>query len=101
MHDEIGVDVNVHGIVQKDFMTMDLSVYAKCVYTLLRAYQGENSSCYPSLNKIAEDLKISKSTVIRSIKELEEINMIFVRRSKKHSKENNNNTYIALDLPNK
>lgn len=88
-----------YGTVQRDFMQMDISVYAKCVYTLLRTYSGQKDACYPSMKTICDDLRISKSTLIRAIKELEEIEMIAVRRTKKSgSKENSVNTYIPLSI---
>lgn len=92
-------EANGYGIVQRDFMTMDISIYAKCVYTLLRTYSGEKSYCYPSLKTICDDLKISKSTVLRAIKELEEIEMIAVRRGKKNGTNVNSvNTYVPLSV---
>lgn len=88
-----------YGTVQRDFMQMDISVYAKCVYTLLRTYSGQKDACYPSMKTICDDLRISKSTLIRAIKELEEVEMIAVRRTKKDgSKENSVNTYIPLSI---
>lgn len=88
-----------YGIVQRDFMQMDISIYAKCIYTLLRTYSGEKTSCYPSMKTICDDLNISKSTLIRAIKELEKIDMVVVRRSKKKgSNENSVNTYIPLSI---
>lgn len=88
-----------YGTVQRDFMKMDISVYAKCVYTLLRTYSGEKNACYPSMRVICDDLKISKSTLIRAIKELEDVNMIVVKRSnKKDSNERSVNTYIPLSI---
>lgn len=96
---KVKVEAKGYGIVQRDFMTSDVSIYAKLVYTLLRTYSGDKDSCYPSINTIVTDLKISKSTVIRSIKELEESNMIVVRRSKKKGKnENAVNMYVPLSL---
>lgn len=92
-------DKEGYGTVQRDFMQMDISVYAKCVYTLLRTYSGEKDSCYPSMKTICDDLKISKSTLIRAIKELENIEMVAVVRSKKKdSNENSVNTYIPLTI---
>lgn len=88
-----------YGTVQRDFMQMDISVYAKCVYTLLRTYSGQNNSCYPSMKTICDDLKISKPTLIKAINELEKIDMVAVKRSKKNeSKENSVNTYIPLSI---
>lgn len=88
-----------YGVVQRDFMTMPISIYAKAVYTLLRTYSGEKHSCYPSLKTICDDLRVSKSTVLRAIKELEEISMVAVRRSKKSgSNENAVNTYLPLSV---
>lgn len=96
---KIKIEAKGYGVVQRDFMTMDISIYAKCVYTLLKTYQGDKHSCYPSLKTICDDLRISKSTVIRSIKELEKIDMVAVRRSKKiGTNESSVNVYIPLSV---
>lgn len=96
---KIKIEAKGYGVIQRDFMTMDIDVYAKCVYALLRTYSGDKTSCYPSLNTITKDLKISKNTAIKAVKILESINMIAVRRSKKSGKnENSVNVYIPLSV---
>lgn len=95
----ITIEKKGYGTVQRDFMKMNISVYAKCVYTLLRTYTGDKVSCFPSLNTICEDLSVSKNTIIKAIKELESINLIAVKRSKKMDKNVNLvNVYIPLAL---
>lgn len=99
MSTKIKIEARGYGIVQRDFMTMDISIYAKCIYALLRTYSGDKHSCYPSLSTICDDLKISKPTAIKGIKDLEKINMIAVKRSKKtDSQENSVNVYIPLSV---
>lgn len=88
-----------YGTVQRDIMTMEISLHSKAVYCLLATYTGDKEACFPSLNTICSDLKISKPTVIKSLKELESNNLLIIKKSKKKgSKENDVNLYIPLLL---
>lgn len=49
---------------------MDLSHRAVSVYTYLFDRANKNSECWPSIPTIANDLKISSSTVRRALKDL-------------------------------
>lgn len=87
-----------HGLVQRDVMTMDISIFSKGVYCLLASYTGDKNSCYPSLNTIVENLRISKSSVLKAISELEKNDLLLVKRRTKNSKQNMVNEYIPLML---
>lgn len=88
------IPANGFGTVQRDVMKMKMSAYSKLVYCLLMTYKGDKEMCYPSLSTISSDLEISKSTVIRAIKELEDNSLLHVLRGKKESGENTVNKYI-------
>ena len=49
---------------------MDLSHRAVSVYTYLFDRANKNGECWPSISTIANDLKISSSTVRRALKDL-------------------------------
>lgn len=49
---------------------MDLSHRAVSVYTYLFDRANKNGECWPSIPTIANDLKISSSTVRRALKDL-------------------------------
>ena len=49
---------------------MDLPHRAVAVYTYLYDQANKNGECWPSVNKIAGDIKLSPATVRRAIKDL-------------------------------
>ena len=49
---------------------MDLPHRAVAVYTYLHDRANKNGECWPSVNKIAGDIKLSPATVRRAIKDL-------------------------------
>ena len=49
---------------------MDLPHRAVAVYTYLHERANKNGECWPSVNKIAGDIKLSPATVRRAIKDL-------------------------------
>lgn len=59
------------GITSKRVMRSDLSVTAKAVYALLSTYASARSRrCWPSRERLAEDLGLSERTISRAIDEL-------------------------------
>ena len=66
-------------------------------FALCRHANTETQECFPSIELIAEELNISKPTVIKAIKELEKWNIISVTRSKKSDGTQSNNIYVLLD----
>jgi len=70
-----------HGLIQRDIMTMkDVHALSKSVYCLLVAYTGDKTTCYPSIITIADNLGLSKPTVIKAIKELESKELVIVSK---------------------
>lgn len=55
---------------------MDLPHRAVAVYTYLYDRVNKNGECWPSVNKIAGDIKLSPATVRRAIKDLKRVGMI-------------------------
>lgn len=55
---------------------MDLSHRAVSVYTYLFDRANKNGECWPSIPTIANDLKISSSTVRRALKDLRKERLI-------------------------
>jgi len=71
-----------YGTIQRDVMcAKGLSVYAKAIYSLFVSYAGQKSACYPSITTICRNLKLSKPTVIGSIRELEQMQLLVVERT--------------------
>lgn len=68
-------------------------VYATGVYISLCRHANKEQNCFPSLNKIAEELAVSKSQVRRAIKILIKHNIIKVKRLGKKL----NNRYYLID----
>ena len=55
---------------------MDLPHRAVAVYTYLYDRANKNGECWPSVNTIAGDVKLSPATVRRAIKDLKRVGMI-------------------------
>ena len=55
---------------------MDLPHRAVAVYTYLHDRANKNGECWPSVNKIAGDIKLSPATVRRAIKDLKKAGLI-------------------------
>ncbi len=88
-----------YGMVQRDIMiSSEISVYAKAVYALLVSYAGNNATCYPSINKMCTNLKISKPTIIKSIDELKKCNLVIVQKTITKNGDYGNNIYEPLYL---
>lgn len=71
-------------------------IYATGVYISLCRHANKEQSCWPSHDKVAEELNISRSQVKRSLKILEKYNIIKKIRIGKRQ----NNIYLLLDKSN-
>ena len=58
-------------ILPRRIYDLGLSHKAVSVYCYLANRADRNGECFPSVRRIAEDLKISKATVFRAFNELE------------------------------
>ena len=59
---------------------MDLPHRAVAVYTYLHDRANKNGECWPSVNKIAGDIKLSPATVRRAIKDLKNAKLITTKQ---------------------
>ena len=55
---------------------MDLPHRAVAVYTYLHDRANKNGECFPSVNKIAGDIKLSPATVRRAVKDLRKAGLL-------------------------
>ncbi len=72
-------------------------IYATGVYMALCRHADKNQYCFPSYNKIGEELAISIASVKRGVAKLLEWNIIEVVREKKTDGKWQNNAYILRD----
>ena len=65
-----------------DFLYQDreLSHRAIAVYLYLEDRANEKGECWPSLNKMASELKLSRSTIRRALKDLREVKLVTTRQ---------------------
>ena len=63
-------------IVPKGIYERNLSSKAVCVFVYLCDKANQNGECYPAVRTVANDLHISKSTVFRALKELEDAGLL-------------------------
>ena len=59
---------------------MDLPHRAVAVYTYLLDRANKNGECWPSVNKIAGDIKLSPATVRRAIKDLKKSGLLEIQQ---------------------
>lgn len=71
---------HIRGITAMSRLTflyqMDLPHRAVAVYTYLHDRANKNGECWPSVNTIAGDIKLSPATVRRAIKDLKKAGLI-------------------------
>lgn len=87
-----------YGIIQRAVMKLPIDVYSKSVYCLLVSYAGAQDACFPSLNTMCKDLKISKPKLIESIKVLIEWKLIIADRRKTKLGEFTSNIYYPMQI---
>jgi len=87
-----------YGIVQNEIMKSNIGVYSKVVYALLVSYTGKNIHCWPSINTMCKDLKVSKPTILKAIKELESNSLIIVTKRANKNGDYDSNKYQPLFL---
>ena len=86
--------------VPNSFMrNKDLNIYEKSLYLYIWGYGGDRRGAYPSHGAMIEHLGISKSTVKRSLKSLEEKGGICIlNRIKKGTNEKSTNIYYLAEI---
>ena len=70
-----------------------LTPHQKLVLLALANRHNPDVGCFPSLNKLVEDVEFSKSTVQRSIQKLQELGLIRVENAKRENGSQTSNRY--------
>lgn len=76
------------------------NVYEKMIYMYIWGFGGDRRGAYPSQSGMVNGLAISKSTVIRTLKSLEEKGGIYIinRYKKDNLKEKSTNIYYLAEI---
>ena len=61
---------------RRSIIEYDINHRAVTVYKYLEERAGKKGVCFPSVGRIAGDLKLSKRTVFRALDELEKLKLI-------------------------
>jgi hypothetical protein len=70
-----------YGIVHRSVMQdKTISREAKVVYALIQSYTGDKEICFPSHEKMADNLCCSTMSIIRWVNELEKNGLLIVHR---------------------
>lgn len=86
-----------YGLISQEVMNSDeLSQKAKLLYSMLVSFAGNKDKAFPSQKLLAERLSMSKSTVNRAIKELEDNEIIKIVKQQ-NANGFKTNTYIIQD----
>ena len=74
----------------------DLSARSKLVYMYLKDRAYKEGQCWPSIQTIGKDLSLSRSTVKRAIKELEQGHFLVKQSRKRKNGGDTSNLYAVL-----
>lgn len=86
-----------YGLISQEVMNSnELSQKAKLLYSMLVSFAGNKDKAFPSQKLLAERLGMSKSTVNRAIKELEDNEIIKIVKQQ-NANGFKTNTYIIQD----
>ena len=73
------------------------SLYEKGLYLYLKSYGVNSNMAFPSIDTISNDLSLSRPTVIKVLKSLEDKKGLVIRKGKRGSKENNTYYLTSID----
>ena len=79
----------------RDTYSANLPHHTIAVYMYLRDHAGKDGSCYQTINTIAKDLKMSKSTMKFAFGDLEKAQFIRHERRYRLSGGNSSNLYFV------
>ena len=74
------------------------NIYEKLVYMSLCTYAFQKNNCYPSHSTLAENLGVSKITIIRNLKSLEDKGAIIIIKRKMQSNRKISNLYVLSEI---
>jgi hypothetical protein len=69
--------------IRKILAVKGMTLSAKAVLIYLKDKQGDNGNCWPSLTTICEGCGVSRPTVVRALKELQELGKVDIKRPDK------------------
>lgn len=70
---------------------------ATLAYICLCRHANRNQECFPSVELMKEEMRVSRDTIMRGIKKLREVNIITVQRKRRKNGRWPANTYVLLD----
>ena len=83
----------------REIYSTNLPHRAITVYMYLRDRADKNGACFPAISTIAQDLKMSRSTVKRALSDLEKAKYIRHERRYRQSGGNSSNLYLLSHPP--
>lgn len=83
-------------IMKREIYEMDLPHRAISIYMYLRDRADKQGRCFPSFQTIARDLKVSPSTVIRGIEDLEKSGVIKKEHRYRYNGGKSSNMYYLM-----
>jgi len=84
------------GRIPTDIMKMNINKNTKLVLMCLCCYAGKRNYSFPSITTICKDLKLGRTTVMNSLKEAVELNLIKIEKLYPNDPFKKNNKYILL-----
>lgn len=95
--EEKSINCNGYGIIPQLVMKdKRLHFASKAIYAYFRSYTGSGNSCFPTREKICDDLGMSKNTLSKYLQQLIEFNYISIEQAREDGKFSNN-IYIIHD----
>lgn len=74
----------------------DLSARAKLVYMYLKDRANKEGQCWPAIRTIGKDIGLSRSTVKRALKELEQGSFLVKQSRKRENDGDTSNLYLII-----
>ena len=74
----------------------DLPARSKLVYMYLKDRANKDGQCWPAIQTIGRDLGLSRSTVKRALKELEQTALLIKQVRKRENHGDTSNLYLVM-----
>ena len=74
----------------------DMSARSKLVYMYLKDRANKEGQCWPAIQTIGRDLGLSRSTVKRALKELEQAALLKKQSRKRENEGDTSNLYLVM-----
>lgn len=90
---------SIYSIFPKEVLICGLTSTQRLVYAAIKAYYRPNFPTIPSINRIAADIGVTRRTVERAIKALEEAGLLTREMRRRNDGGITSNNYILSDTP--